>query len=131
MPPLVPSTSAWTWRWRSLSGLRPPTRGRRERYGDEAALDTGVRRILAAKYRLGLFDDPYVDEDRAREVLADPQHREVARVAAERAAVLLRMRRRVTPGRRPTDLHRGDRAIGRFEADTWGRGCSTTTWAKP
>ena len=39
---------------------------------------------------MGLFDAPYVDEDRAREVLADPAHREVARVAAERSAVLLR-----------------------------------------
>ena len=46
--------------------------------------------MLEAKLRLGLFDDPYVDEDRAREVLADPAHREVARVAAERSAVLLR-----------------------------------------
>jgi beta-glucosidase len=54
------------------------------------AVDAGVRRILEAKLRLGLFDDPYVDEDRARQVLADPQHREVARVAAERSAVLLR-----------------------------------------
>jgi len=42
------------------------------------------------KLRLGLFEDPYVDEDRAREVLGDPGHREVARVAAERSAVLLR-----------------------------------------
>src|SRR5207247_8121376 len=33
---------------------------------------------------------PYVDEDRARQVLADPRHREVALVAAERSAVLLR-----------------------------------------
>jgi len=57
---------------------------------DEQTLDTSVRRILEAKLRLGLFDHPYVDEDRAREVLADPGHREVARVAAERAAVLLR-----------------------------------------
>ena len=39
---------------------------------------------------MGLFDTPYVDEDRAREVLADPAHREVARVAAERSAVMLR-----------------------------------------
>jgi beta-glucosidase len=54
------------------------------------AVDAGVRRILEAKLRLGLFDNPYVDEDRARQVLADPQHREVARVAAERSAVLLR-----------------------------------------
>jgi beta-glucosidase len=53
-------------------------------------LDASVRRILEAKVRLGLFDRPYVDEDRARAVLADPAHREAARIAAERSAVLLR-----------------------------------------
>ncbi len=57
---------------------------------DEQTLDASVRRVLEAKLRLGLFDHPYADEDRAREVLADPASREVARVAAERAAVLLR-----------------------------------------
>jgi beta-glucosidase len=56
----------------------------------EEALDASVRRVLAAKLRLGLVDDPYVDEDRSRAVLADPAHREVARIAAERSAVLLR-----------------------------------------
>ena len=40
---------------------------------------------------------PYVDEDRAREVLADPAHREVARIAAERSAVLLRNEGDVLP----------------------------------
>ena len=54
------------------------------------ALDASVRRVLEAKLRLGLFDDPYVDPDRAREVLSNPGHRDVARVAAERSAVLLR-----------------------------------------
>jgi beta-glucosidase len=54
------------------------------------AVDASVRRVLAAKARMGLFDSPYVDEDRARDVLADPAHREVARIAAERSAVLLR-----------------------------------------
>lgn len=54
------------------------------------AVDACVRRILEVKLRLGLFDDPYVDEDRAREVLADPAHRQVAREAAQRSAVLLR-----------------------------------------
>ncbi|UQX89023.1 beta-glucosidase BglX [Jatrophihabitans telluris] len=53
-------------------------------------VDTAVRRILQAKFDLGLFDQPYVDEVRAREVLADPTHRDVARQAAERSAVLLR-----------------------------------------
>jgi beta-glucosidase len=53
-------------------------------------LDERVRKVLEAKLRLGLFDDPYVDEDRAREVLAEPRHRRVAREAAQRSAVLLR-----------------------------------------
>lgn len=57
---------------------------------DEATVDAAVRRILTAKARVGLLDQPYVDEARAAEVLADPAHREVARVAAERSAVLLR-----------------------------------------
>ena len=54
------------------------------------ALDTAVRRVLDVKLRLGLLDDPYVDEERAKAVLADPAHREVAREAARRSAVLLR-----------------------------------------
>ncbi len=57
---------------------------------DPAKVDASVRRVLEAKIRLGLFDNPYVDEARAVEVLADPAHRDVARVAAERSAVLLR-----------------------------------------
>lgn len=54
------------------------------------AVDASVRRVLEAKIRMGLFESPYVDEDHAREVLADPTHRDVARIAAERSAVLLR-----------------------------------------
>ena len=57
---------------------------------DEATIDAAVRRILTAKVQLGLLDQPYVDEERAREVLDDPAHREVARQAAQRTAVLLR-----------------------------------------
>ena len=56
----------------------------------EAAVDACVRRMLEIKLRLGLFEQPYVDEDRAGRVLADPAHRETARVAAQRSAVLLR-----------------------------------------
>src|SRR5205823_771760 len=63
----------------------------------EGALDAGVRHVLEAKIRMGLFEAPYVDEDQAREVLADPAHRDVARVAAERSAVLLRNEGGVLP----------------------------------
>ena len=56
----------------------------------EAELDACVRRILRAKLQLGLFENPYVDEARAAEVLADPVHRDAARSAAVRTAVLLK-----------------------------------------
>ena len=57
---------------------------------DEKILDASVRRVLTAKARMGLLDDPYVDEANARTVLADPAHRAAARTAAQRSAVLLR-----------------------------------------
>ncbi len=61
------------------------------------AVDASVTRILEAKIRMGLFDSPYVDEPQARAVLADPEHRTVARIAAERSAVLLRNEGNVLP----------------------------------
>ncbi|MGD8193251.1 glycoside hydrolase family 3 N-terminal domain-containing protein [Herbiconiux sp. P18] len=57
---------------------------------DIATLDLAVRRILTVKFQLGLFESPYVDEDRAGEVLADPAHRELARTAAQKSMVLLK-----------------------------------------
>lgn len=56
---------------------------------DEQALDDAVRRLLEAKFRMGLFENPYVDPAKAAKVLEDPEHRRVARLAAERSAVLL------------------------------------------
>ena len=63
----------------------------------EETLDQSVRRVLEIKFRIGLFDQPYVDEGHAAEVLTDPAHRDVAREAAERAAVLLRNEGNVLP----------------------------------
>lgn len=63
----------------------------------ETALDASVRRVLEAKLQLGLFDAPFVDEERAQAVLNDPAHREVARRAAERTAVLLRNESNLLP----------------------------------
>ncbi len=56
----------------------------------ESQLDDLVRPILAAKYRLRLFDHPYADatEQTHSEMLA--KHRPTARTAAARSAVLLR-----------------------------------------
>jgi beta-glucosidase len=57
---------------------------------DEAALDEAVRRVLTAKFRMGLFDNPYADQSQVTSVLANPTHRSLARDAAERSFVLLR-----------------------------------------
>ena len=54
------------------------------------ALDAAVLRVLEAKFRLGLFEHPYVDEAAAPAVLSDAAHRVVARAAAEKTLVLLK-----------------------------------------
>lgn len=58
---------------------------------DEAEVDEAVRRVLAAKAALGLFEDPYRDSDPAREraVLLADEHRRAAREVARKAIVLL------------------------------------------
>jgi beta-glucosidase len=60
-------------------------------------LDEAVRRVLEAKFKLGLFDNPYVDESRVASVHNDPEHRRLARVAAQRSTVLLRNEGNVLP----------------------------------
>jgi beta-glucosidase len=69
---------------------------------DEAVLDAAVRRVLLVKLRLGLFEQPYVDEAAVDSVMGDPAHRETVRVAAERSAVLLRNENGVLPLNRST-----------------------------
>jgi beta-glucosidase len=59
-------------------------------FANADSVDASVRRILEAKIRMGLFEAPFVDEDAARAVLANPMHRDIAKVAAVRSAVLLR-----------------------------------------
>jgi beta-glucosidase len=60
----------------------------------EAELDAAVRRVLAAKYKLGLFDDPfrYGDRATAKRVTLSPKHRALARKAARESMVLLENR---------------------------------------
>jgi beta-glucosidase len=53
-------------------------------------IDEAVRRVLRLKYRLGLFDDPYVDEEAEDDILLAPEHLREARRIAARSMVLLR-----------------------------------------
>ena len=56
----------------------------------EDAVDAAVRRVLEAKFRLGLFENPFADENAAAAVLGAAAHRDLARTAAERSIVLLK-----------------------------------------
>ena len=58
----------------------------------EEDIDRACRRILEAKYRLGLFDDPYrfCDTENPEDRLFSPAHREEARKIAAESFVLLK-----------------------------------------
>jgi beta-glucosidase len=55
-------------------------------------IDESCRRILEAKYKLGLFKDPYkyVSEDRAAKEIMSPENMQVALEAAQESMVLLK-----------------------------------------
>ncbi|MGA2866422.1 MAG: glycoside hydrolase family 3 C-terminal domain-containing protein [Verrucomicrobiota bacterium] len=53
-------------------------------------VDRAVRRILKQKFRLGLFERPYVDAARAAAVVHQPAHQDLALEAAREAIVLLK-----------------------------------------
>ena len=53
-------------------------------------LDEAVLKILIAKFRLGLFDDPYVDPDKAEKIVGSREKRVIAYKAATEAMVLLK-----------------------------------------
>lgn len=57
---------------------------------DETLIDVSVERVLAQKFQLGLFEEPYVDAEAALAVFDTAEQRELARTAAAEGLVLLR-----------------------------------------
>lgn len=55
----------------------------------EKWIDQAVRNILRVKFKLGLFDNPYVDEQMHKQVFYAPEHLELTRKSAVESAVLL------------------------------------------
>lgn len=62
----------------------------------EATIDDAVRNILRVKFRLGLFDNPYVDEKKPS-VMYNESHLAAAKRAAEESAILLKNDGEVLP----------------------------------
>ena len=61
------------------------------------AVDAAVRNILRAKFRLGLFDNPYADPDKADAANDTEGNRALARQAGREALVLLRNEHNTLP----------------------------------
>jgi beta-glucosidase len=56
----------------------------------ESRLDESVRRLLRDKFRLGLFDNPYVDPDAAERMVGSADFRAAGEQAQRRSIVLLK-----------------------------------------
>ena len=68
----------------------------------EARIDSSVVRVLAQKFALGLFEDPYVDTAVAARTLGNPEFRAAGLDAQRRALVLLENKGKILPLRRGT-----------------------------
>ena len=66
---------------------------------DLAIVDEAVRRVLRAKYKLGLFEDPYRygSSEQEKELTLTPEHRKVARAMAQKSMVLLKNENQTLP----------------------------------
>ncbi|NNJ88862.1 MAG: glycoside hydrolase family 3 protein [Eudoraea sp.] len=53
-------------------------------------LDSSVKRVLRDKFRLGLFDDPYVSVKASGEIAGNPKFREMGKNAQAKSSVLLK-----------------------------------------
>jgi beta-glucosidase len=82
-----------------------------------ARVDDAVRRVLRAKFRLGLFDRPDADPSRTDAVFPTPQSREVSLTVARETLVLLQNRQSALPLRDPVRSVAlvGGLATGRFD----------------
>ncbi|MCR4439520.1 MAG: glycoside hydrolase family 3 N-terminal domain-containing protein [bacterium] len=74
----------------------------RERLVSEETLNEAVRRVLRAKFKLGLFENPFADAKEAARVNDCAEHRALALETARKAIVLLRNEGAVLPLKKET-----------------------------
>jgi len=91
-------------------------------------VDRSVRRVLRLKFLLGLFENPYVDPDKAESLARCPEHRRIALEVAREGIVLLKNTQSILPF---GDEVRSIAVIGPNADDTWNQcGDYTATHAR-
>jgi beta-glucosidase len=90
----------------------------------ESEVNRAAARVLATKFRLGLFENPYVDPDYAEKTTNSAEHRQLALKAAQETMVLLKNDKNLLPldltklktivviGPNAADLHLGGYSRG-------------------
>lgn len=63
----------------------------------EAVIDSAVCKVLRLKFEMGLFENPYVDPQKAADKVRPPEHIALAREVARESIVLLENRHNILP----------------------------------
>ncbi|WP_326975503.1 glycoside hydrolase family 3 N-terminal domain-containing protein [Caproicibacter sp. BJN0012] len=64
---------------------------------EESLLDESVRRILTIKFNCGLFEHPYVEEEKAAVSMTAPEKQNISEIIAEKSMILLKNETRTLP----------------------------------
>jgi beta-glucosidase len=83
--------------WHEDAYLYPMIENVKEGKVSIETIDRAVRRILRVKFLLGLFENPYVDVDRAVSVNNTKEHKELALQSAREGMVLLKNEKNLLP----------------------------------
>jgi beta-glucosidase len=88
----------------------------------EARVNEAATRLLTEQFQLGLFENPYVDEERAAGIVGSPAHRERGLEVQKQSVVLLQ--NRATAGQALLPLAKGVRVytigMGRADVERFG-----------
>lgn len=69
----------------------------KEGYVKMNTVDDSVYRILLEKFKLGLFENPYVDVEKAEKIVGNPEFQKKANLAIRKSIVLLRNQDQLLP----------------------------------
>lgn len=91
--------------------------------------ENSARRILTVMFRLGLFENPYVEEQHTQEILHAKDHKEMGYRAQQRSVVMVKNRNQLLPQTKRLKVYIPGKYIPR-KVDWFGR-VSEAHWEQP